>query len=42
MMVIFVAEVFLQNQEITYLENILKYFACLKVCKSFNRLPKMQ
>ena len=36
MIVIFVAEVFLQDQEIIYLEKILEYFACLKVCLSSN------
>jgi hypothetical protein len=29
--VIFIAEVFLQDQEISYLEKILDYFSCLQV-----------
>ena len=31
--VIFIAEVFLQDQEISYLENILEYFSCLQTDK---------
>ena len=32
MIIIFIAEAFLQDQEIMYLENILEYFPCLQVC----------
>ncbi len=32
MIIIFIAEAFLQDQEIMYLENILEYFSCLQVC----------